>query len=74
MDEEFKKVKSGRPKIYNDDPEKTLFNIRQLLYYKKSNNIISDEEYDILYKKYKIMVYENKIEQLKEELEEKENE
>lgn len=73
MNDDFKKLKSGRPIIYKDDPEKTLFNIRSLLYYQKTNNIITEEEYNILYKKYKILTYENKIEQLKEELENEEN-
>ena len=68
----IEKIKSGSPVIYKDDPEKSLFNIRQLLYYRKTHNIITEEEYEKLNLKYKIMLYENKIEKLKEELEEKE--
>ena len=68
----IEKIKKGSPIIYKDNPEKTLFNIRQLLYYRKTKGLLSEEEYDKLMIEYKIMVYENKIEKLKEELEDKE--
>lgn len=68
----IEKIKSGSPIIYHDDPEKTLFNIKQLLYYRKTKGLLTEEEYDKLMIKYKIMTYENKIEKLKEELEDKE--
>jgi restriction endonuclease Mrr len=45
--------------------------MRQLLYYRKTKDLISIEEYDKLMIEYKIMVYEHKIVKLKEELGEK---
>jgi hypothetical protein len=66
------KLKKGSPIIYKNNPEKTLFNIRQLLYYRKTKGLLSEEKYNKLMVEYKIMVYENKIDKLKEELEDKE--
>jgi hypothetical protein len=65
------KLKPGSPIIYKNNPEKTLFNMRQLLYYRKTKDLISIEEYDKLMIEYKIMVYEHKIVKLKVKQEEK---
>lgn len=68
----IEKIKSGSPVKYKNDPEKKLFNMRQLLYYRKTNNLISEEEYKKMILEYKIKFYEHKINILKKELEEKE--
>jgi UDP-3-O-acyl-N-acetylglucosamine deacetylase len=65
----IEKIKSGSPNKYEKNPERELFNLRQLIYYRKQNGLLHKEEYEKIKIKYKIKFYEHKIKKLKEELE-----
>lgn len=67
----IEKIKTGCPVKYKNNREKKLFNMRQLLYYRKTNNLISDKEYKKMILEYKILFYEYKVEKLKKKLEDK---
>jgi 2C-methyl-D-erythritol 2,4-cyclodiphosphate synthase len=70
----IEKNKSGCPKKYEGDKTKELKNMRQMIYYRKTNGIIEKDEYMIYTLEYKILMYENKLKKLKAKLEEIKNE